>query len=360
MEFSQMMDTLRAMTPSDQRSWLTHATLVLTAMLLALWIESRFFKRSQRVGSWLAVRLVTLLIAPVTLALLILPAQSVSGMEGLVVFYAMLLTVAPLLWFGSHALAARWVRPRLSTSEGLVLAFSGLAILAIPALALAKASGALQDAARDIGRRNTVPADNPALAHQPQAPLRVAMVGAGEVFSMALVAPPDVQLVKVEQRRGGTWPTDGSSAQQSYCTQGNDVHLMWSAQEQAPYLRLHWLAVNGARQHSEFTPSPSALAAATTANFSIQFRDDGLDPLVPVPRSHVELVMTGTGGQTYRLTLSGRQPGDPPGPGLHNDCLIAGHTRPNRQQEGLVQAVGITFYVFGRGSPLRAMVTRPD
>ena len=359
METSQMIDTLRALSPEDQRIWLTNAALVLAVMLVALWVESRFFTRSRRVGSWFVVRLVSLVMAPVTLAALFLPPLAVAGMEGLAVFYGLLFTAAPLLWFGSHLLVARWVKPQLSKGEGLVLAFSGLAILAIPALAVAMAYGPLHAAARDIGQRTTVPTSNPPLAHTPRLPLRVAMPGAGWVYTQSLIAPPDVRLERVEQRRGGTWPTDASLAHPAFCTHGNDVHLMWSAKEPQPYLRLHWLAANGQRLHSEFTPDPSALAAAATQDFSITFRDDGFDPVVPIPRSRVDLAIKRVDGSDHTVILGGPQPGDTPGPGLRNDCLMQGYARPNWQKEGQVQTVAVMFYFQGGVPPLRALISRP-
>jgi len=95
------------------------------------------------------------------------------------IFVVALYTVAPLIWFGSHLLAGRWVRPPLTRAESLVLGVTGLAILAIPGTAFFAAQAPLQAASREIGQRREVPADNPPLQHTVQAVQRYHLAGAG-------------------------------------------------------------------------------------------------------------------------------------------------------------------------------------
>lgn len=116
-----------------------HALLSLFALfgLLAFgflmrW-ERRYFQRCGKAGAWLLVRLATIPITLATLALVIIPAR--SGMEGLALFYVMLLVVAPPFWFGAHWWVGKLARPPLAFGESLQIAGSpilfGLALSAI-------------------------------------------------------------------------------------------------------------------------------------------------------------------------------------------------------------------------------------
>ena len=111
-----------------------HASLAVFAVaaLLALGLlirwEGRRFLRMGKGRAWLAVRLATIPIALVTAAVIFVPARSTSGMEGLAVFYALLLAVAPVFWFGAHWLVGRRVSPPLSFGESAQIAGSPLAL----------------------------------------------------------------------------------------------------------------------------------------------------------------------------------------------------------------------------------------
>lgn len=350
-----MLDTLAALPPQDKRVWLTGALALLGAMLVAFYLESLFFRRSRRVGSWFAVRLVSLVAAPLTFAVVVLPARATSGMEGLAVFYGLLLTAGPLVWFGSHVLAGRWVRPALAASECLMLGLSGLAILSLPGLAFQMAEYPLHDAARDMARRGLPSPGSVPLMHTVQPPLGFVMPGVGLVYTQSLVAAPGVRLQRVEQRQGALWPTDRNVAHPMFCTDGSDVHLMWSAREPAPYLRLHWVAPSGLEHKGEFTPNPAAAYGAGTRDFTISFRPDGFDPAAPIPRSRVHLEIRGKTGGSFTDTLSALQPGE----SRQNDCIMPGYRRARASEEGLVQTVGIMFYLPTGGMPLRAVIARP-
>lgn len=351
MDFDQILYTLQSLPPAELKPFIMGAAAVAAAVLLALFIESRFFKRSGRVGSWLGVRIVSAIAAPVTFALVVLPARAVSGMEALAVFYLLLLTVVPLTWFGSHWLAGRWIRPALAPSESLLLAVTGLAILAIPATAFFAAEYPLREAAREVGRRNLPSPGAVPMAHAAQPLQRFTMPGAGVVFTQTLKAPPGVQLELVERRVAGLWPTDHSTAHPMWCVQGADVHLMWSASEPAPYLRLHWTR-DGRRSRSEFFPNLAA--AQEPREFTIAFRPDGFDPVAPIPRSRVHFEMRRADGSTWTHTNI-QQPGET----LAEDCLMPGYTRARWKEEGAVQAVRIMFQP-QQGAPLRALLQRPS
>lgn len=352
MDFDQILYTLEALPPEQLRPFMIGAACVAAAMLLALFIESRFFKRSHRVGSWLGVRIVSAIAAPLTFALVVLPARAVSGMEALGVFYLLLFTVFPLVWFGSHWLAGRWIRPALNTSESAALAVSGLAILAIPAYAFMAAQYPLREAAREVGQRNLPSSDAQPLAHTAQPLRRFTMPGGGTVYTQALKAPPEVEIKLVERRVAGLWPTDHSSAHPMWCVQGGDVHLMWAAADPPPYLRLHWMK-DGRPSKSEFTPDLSR--AQDAGEFTIAFRPDGFDPVAPIPRSRVHFEMKRADGSTWTHTDI-QQPGET----LAQDCIATGYTRQRWKEEGQVDGVGITFHAAAQGqSTLRVRVQRP-
>jgi hypothetical protein len=350
-DFDQILYTLQSLPRSELQPFIAGAAAVAVAMLLALFLESRLFKRSGRVGSWLGVRIVSAFAAPLTFALVVLPARAVSGMEALAVFYLLLFTVAPLAWFGSHWLAGRWIRPPLAPGESMLLAVSGLAILAIPAFALGMAQLPLREAAREVDRRNLPSPGAVPMVHAAQPLQRFTMPGAGVVFTQTLKAPPGVQLELVERRVAGLWPTDHSTAHPMWCVQGADVHLMWSASEPAPYLRLHWTR-DERRSRSEFFPNLAA--AQEPREFTIAFRPDGFDPVAPIPRSRVHFEMRRADGSTWTHTNI-QQPGET----LAEDCLMPGYTRARWKEEGAVQAVRIMFQP-QQGAPLRALLQRPS
>lgn len=111
------------------------------------WERKQFFARDLA-GSWLMVRLASIPIALLGAALVELPARSTSGMEGLAVFYLLLLTVAPLFWFGAHWVVGRLVRPKLSFADSARIAASPL----LYALVLAAIAPTLQSLAWSLLR----------------------------------------------------------------------------------------------------------------------------------------------------------------------------------------------------------------
>lgn len=357
MEWKEMLDIFARMPPSEQQTWQRGAAALLALILGLLWLESRYFKPSGRVRSWLSVRVVSIVAALLALAVLVLPARAVAGPAALGVFILTLYTVAPLLWFGSHVLAGRWVQPRLTRAESLVLGVTGLVILAIPGTAYFAMEGPLYAAAREIGERREVPQDNPPLQHTVQAVQRYHLAGVGLIYTQSLLGAPDTRLVRVEQRQFGQWPKDQSMAHPVYCTHGNDVHLMWSEKEPPPYLRLHWAQSNGAVVRAEFTPRMAFDAAPAPAPFSIGFRPDGVDPMVPIPRERVYLVLSKEGLEPYTQML-----GSPPGAGevRSTDCVMTGFKRIASSEDWQVQAMGMLFYPPTGGAALRSLMQKPQ
>ncbi|MDO8280577.1 MAG: hypothetical protein Q7T63_20995 [Burkholderiaceae bacterium] len=311
MEWQQMLDTFARMPPADQQTWLRMAAGLLALMLGMLWLESRYFRSSGRGRSWLAVRLVSAVAALLALAAVVVPARAVGGPAALGVFLLALYTVAPLLWFGSHLVVGRRVKPSLTRTESLVLAVTGLAILAIPGTTYFAVEGPLYAASREIGKRREVPADNPTLEHKVQAVQRYNLPGVGLIYTQSLLGAPDTRLVRVELRQSGQWPKDQSVAHPVFCTNGNDVHLMWSAKEEPPYLRLHWAQSNGSVVRAEFTPYTQMLASPP-------------------------------GAAEVRST----------------DCVMAGFKRVAASEDWQVQAIGLLFYLPTGGQALRSLIQK--
>jgi len=355
MDWQQILDILARLPPAQRQSWSLAAAGVLLLVGGLLWLESRYFRRDRRWGSWLTVRLVSALLAPLTLALTVLPARSVSGLEALAVFYGMLLFVAPPLWFGSHLLAGRWAKPPLSRGESLALALSGLLILSIPGSAVLVAQGPLNAAAREIAQQRTLPADNPPLPYTVQPVGRYDLPGVGPIYTQSLLAQPAVRLLAVELRQAGQWPGAGAVAHPVFCTAGNDVHLMWSAREVPPYLRLHWAKGAGDRQRAEFTPQLSVGPAPPVVEFSVGFRPDGLDPVAPIPRERAYLILEKPGAAPYTQLL-----GNPPEAGEQRatDCVMYGFRRWAADAAWSVRALGLVFYLPG-GETRQALIESP-
>ena len=356
MEWEHITETFTRMPPADQQAWMRIGAGLLALMLGLLWLESRYFRSSARVGSWLAVRLVSVMAALLALVAVVVPARIVGGPAALGVFILALYTVAPLLWFGSHVWVGQRVKPSITRVESLVLSFTGLAILAIPGTAFFAMEGPLRAASREIGQRREVPANNPPLEHTVQAVQRYNLAGAGLIYTQSLLGAPDTRLVHVEQRQGGQWPTEKSFAHPTYCTHGNDVHLMWSAKEPPPYLRLHWAQSNGAMARSEFTPNMAFDAAPPPADFTIGFRPDGVDPIAPIPRARAHLVLTKEGLTPYTQML-----GNPTEAGevRTTDCVMTGFKRWTPGPNWQVQAIGLTFQLPTGAESLRSLIQKP-
>lgn len=117
-----------------------HLMLALFAILSLLgfgWLlnwERRQFMARELGTAWLTVRLSTIPIALATAALVIIPARGTSGMEGLAVLYGLLLTAAPIFWFGAHWVVGRLASPPMLFSDSARIA--GLPLLYLLAIAV--------------------------------------------------------------------------------------------------------------------------------------------------------------------------------------------------------------------------------
>jgi hypothetical protein len=124
------------------------AAVALVGFGFAVRWERRLFAARGLAGSWLKVRLASIPAALLVAAAVAIPARSTSGMEGLAVFYLLLLTAAPVLWFGLHWAVGRLTRPPLSFTDSARIA--GLPLLY--AAAVAAVAPALQSFAWSLSR----------------------------------------------------------------------------------------------------------------------------------------------------------------------------------------------------------------
>ena len=124
------------------------AVLSLVALVFMLRWERRYFFQRGKGAAWLPVRLATIPIALATAAMVILPARGTSGMEGLAVFYILLLVLVPVFWFGAHWMVGKFVRPTLKFGESALIAGSPIAL----GFALSTAAHTLQPMAWSVLR----------------------------------------------------------------------------------------------------------------------------------------------------------------------------------------------------------------
>ena len=178
--------------------------------------------------------------------------------------------------------------------------------------------------------------------------------GAGVVYAQSLIAPPGMRIERIDDRFNGPWYDTRGTTHPVFCRQGEDVHLMWSASEHTPQLRLHWVQSDGRRVKGEFFPDTVTAAAAGDPDFSIAFRPDGFDPVAPVPRVRAYLGILRPDGTVYTDMLNPLQPGET----LENDCLMRGYQRVRWQEEGAVQTVSIRFYPPIGRPPLTGEIVR--
>ena len=110
------------------------AALALVGFVFLMRWERGIFVAKGLGHSWLVVRLSTIPIALITAAMVVIPARSTAGMEGLAVFYLLLITAAPIFWFGSHWLVGRFTASQMTVSDSARIAGSPIAFAIVVAL----------------------------------------------------------------------------------------------------------------------------------------------------------------------------------------------------------------------------------
>lgn len=357
MDFDKFFIAVGALPLFDKLAWGAVLLAILAAIGLLLFWERRYFGQHDKAGSWLELRLLSLLLLlPLTVGVILVPARAISGPEALAYFYLALFTAGPLVWFGGHMLCGRLVRPAFSRGESLFMALSGLLVVFIPAIAISFAQGPIFLASRGVQETAFRMAGQVPLAHKVESPQRFTLPGAGIVHTQSLIAPPGIHLERIDLKSGEGWFDTKGMTQYTFCRDGENLHLMWSVREPPPVLRLYWRQPDGKRAQAEFSTATSAMTHAEVQEFTIAFRTDGLDPPVPIPRSRASVAYFLAGGKLYFDLLNPLQPGET----FDNDCIMPGYKRVASAREGPPQVVALMFYLSGGRAPLRAEIRRPD
>ncbi|MBS1142992.1 MAG: hypothetical protein H6R14_398 [Proteobacteria bacterium] len=355
MDFDFILTSLSKLPVFDQWAWGTVGLAGLATAGLILFLERRYFSARDKAGSWLALRVLSLFILlPLTAGIIIVPAMAISGPEALAYFYVALLIVGPLVWFASHTLCGRLLRPALSKGESRSLAASGLLILLLPFLLATVAQGPIFMASRglsDSAFRNAPPAALPYTV----GPVRsFTLPTVGLIFTQSLTAPAGLELERVDRKVGEHWADTATSSRDIVCRDQQNIHLMWSAREPTPVLRLYW-RLNGRRVHADFSPAPAPANAAEAGEFKIRFRPDGIDPPAPIPRSRASIAYFVGPDNLYFNSLNPLQPGET----FENDCILPGYKRVAWEKEGPPQAITLSFFQRADAPYLRAEIRRP-
>ncbi len=106
-------------------------------------------------------------------------------------------------------------------------------------------------------------------------------------------------------------------------------------------------------RRAEFTPALPATPAPVP--FTATLRATGLDPVAPIPRVRMYLVLRKPGLTPYTQML-----GSPPEAGeqRQTDCVAAGFERWPPGGGWELEAAGVMFHLPTGAPPLRAMLTR--
>lgn len=350
MNWPEIQEVLGGMTPEQSRAWFRGGACVLLAIALALLVESWFFRG--RRAAWLLVRVGSFPVAVFTFAAVVLPARATSGMEGLAVFYGLLFTVAPLLWFGYHRVAAALMGPWIRPGETVPLALWGLATPAILGMAAAYASEAATAAVLEQGAR-PVPAAGRGdpLPHQVQPARHFTVGGAQTVYAQSLIAPAGLTIEKVEVRGGAPLWNRVEGSSEAWCLDRGSIHFFWSPFERTPVLRLHWRLADGRTGRTEFGPVLGSTVPAAEA-FTIAFDGAAVRPSAPIPRARVDLELALAQGGIHAVGAGSAEAGEP-------DCVGAADGRPAWRGTGMPVALSIMIRP-PAPAPNRVTLRRPD
>lgn len=345
-------EVVAAQPPLARALWAVVSLALLAAALAVLWLERRMFVARGKGASWWVVRLASLPALAIVVAAVFGPARAVSGMEGLAVFYLLLLVAAPLLWFGVHLLAGWLASPRLSRGESAWIAGSGLMLLLCPPAVFT----ALQTPVFMISRQF----DAAARASRPEMPLphradtaqRFRLGDAGVLVAQSLIAPPGVQIERVEALQGGLWADTATQMHPWLCRNGDDLHLAWADGSEPPPLRIYWRDTAGKAWQSAIEVAPAVVPAR---DFVVGWREDGFDLPVPLSRDRVQPAWLADGRLHYRGLNGVLQPGE----NARDDCVMRGYRRVAAASEGPVVAVLLRVEGPAQGGTLTHLLNRP-
>jgi hypothetical protein len=330
--------------------WALFALFVLVGVFFVLRAERRRYVAAGQQGAWLAVRLATLPIAAVALAVVIAGSRQVSGMEALALFYALLLSVAPLLYFGLHVGVARLAG--LRAGQGMRLAALGLAILLAPAAVAVPAQIAGYSAQHWWSKFESNRAEMTPPAHSLVAAGRHLLPAGEELWSQYWRADSTVRGIEgLEVPPDGEVAAPGRQPFRSFgswiCRDRMDLHVTWPASMGETTLTVRWRDAAGRLKASQLRVAPPA---GEPAPMVARWSAEGVSLPVRPPRVAAWTARAKPEGKLeYFGSLNAWQPHESP----QDFCL----PRPYRGSNPLG---GIALRIERRnGEPLRAEFARP-
>lgn len=336
--------------------WALVLLLLLATVLLGLRVEYRHYRQLGKGRSWWQLRLAFPVLLALTAAAVLIPARSVSGMEGLAAFYLALVVIGPSVWFASHAIVGRLLKPRLSWREGLAMALVGLAGMLGPALVVNVVQGPIHQASRTLHAyrlERTAEAPLPFRVHA----VRCFTLAGSVLCGQTLEAEPDLLLERVDIGYGQltAWSNAATVMHPTFCREGHNLHLAWVEGSEPPPLRLFWRRSASGLFRSFYQVSAEVNTAPRRA-FEVIWREDGFDLPLPLSRERLRLGWPGAVGQGWRyVNLDSLQPGE----SFNEDCVMPGYRRLSWQKEGAVQGVRILLLPGGANSVAPVELRRP-
>ncbi len=354
MKKSIVQRLLTELTFIDFGLWGIAFLLILAALGWALVVEKRVYQARGKGGSWWWLRLLSLPILILTAVAVVVPARSISGMEALAVFYLALFSLGPIIWFGLHWLVGAIVSPRLSGSESITMALTGLALLFVPAAVISMLQGPLFRTSHLLNEHMFTSVERVALAHEVQPIQRLRLGQAGEIYAQTLRAPAGVRIERVDALIVDHWANTKTMTHPYLCRQGDDVHLAWPAGSVPPPLRMFWRDSSNARRQTEFRVDHASAEKMPAKNFMVGWRDDGVDLPVPISRDIVQLGWIRAADHIAYRTLDSLQPGE----NFDNNCVMTGYRRVAWRDEGPIAALKLRFHPRSPAAPWQYEIMR--
>ncbi len=340
MSFAALTRWLNTQTWLDLFLWggVLLAIGAVTVWLLRL--EQRQFAARGKGRAWGMMRLLALPMLAITIATVVLTARSVSGPAALAMFYLALLVLGPLVWIGLHGLAGRLQSPRLTRSESLQLAISGLVIFLMPPLFISLAQGPIFSASHQMQAFSRDQAPEAPLLHLAGPLQHWQLHRSGALYTQTLHAPAGIQIERVEAAVGDHWSDIATSTFASVCRHDNDLHLAWSTASPPPQLRVFWREAKNELMQSKYRVDPAKLAGLPERPFTVGWREDGFDLAVPLSRYNVQLGWRAAGNASLTRSQDSLQVGE----NFANTCVMPGYRRIAWQTEGPIDTVSLRFH----------------
>lgn len=356
MDINNFLINISKLPEFDKWAWGAVGVVTLVLAGLILFREQRYFAAHNKASSWLSLRLLSLfLLLPVTTGVIVILSMATSGPEALAYFYLGLLVIGPLVWFAGHALCGSLLRPAFSKGESLFMASSGLLVILLPFSAATLLQGPIFHASRGLTQKAFQDAPAAALPYTVSPVQRFNLPTVGLIYTQSLIAPAGFELERIDRKVGDNWSDTATSTRNIFCRDQQNLHLMWSAAEPTPLLRLYW-HLDGKRVHADFSPVTSgATDRIEPLEFKVNFRADGIDPPAPIPRSRASIAYFVGPDRLYFNSLNPLQPGE----NFANDCIMPGYKRVDWKKEGPPQSIALMFFQSANAPYLRAEIKRP-